>query len=403
MEYHANVRPPNAVPSSKMADFGSVAPENLLRGGEAEEHPHAEKSEPGEELHDSELLHRARHFADGVGDFRAAHHEPDRRADAAADEHMPCGECVIHQRAARGSEERARDSADEQEHRVKMKGLVRPLLPLELGHVFRRIFLARENGVEHREQERRGPELERIHNGERYAVRRTSRDAVVREDRRQRIGHRCADADEKALHHETRRALLRRKLVGDEGAKGFHRDVDARIHHPEHRRRDPERGRVWHEKEGDAGKDCAHGEVGTPPPEPVPGAVAHAADDGLDEQSRHRPGEPEQRDFRRLCTELRVDRAHVCELEAEPELDAQEAEAHVKNLREREAGFVHGRKSVENFARDEPAYIHAEDAANPADDDRRAEPELPADPPAERAKDIHADEDEQLHRWTRAT
>jgi hypothetical protein len=64
-----------------------------------------------------------------------------------------------------------------------------------------------------------------------------------------------------------------------------------------------------------------------------PGAVAQAPDHRLDEQAGERRGEPEPRDVVALGAEPLVDGRHVGELEPPAELDAQEAEVHVEELR----------------------------------------------------------------------
>ena len=64
----------------------------------------------------------------------------------------------------------------------------------------------------------------------------------------QRIRQRLADADEKALHHKTERALFFRQFVGNKSAKRFHRDVDAGVENPEQTRGHPDGRRVGMKK-----------------------------------------------------------------------------------------------------------------------------------------------------------
>ena len=78
-------------------------------------------------------------------------------------------------------------------------------------------------------------------------------------------------------------------------------------------------------------------EVGPPPPQPAPRAVAERADDRLHEQAGQRRREPEDRDAIGLRAERLVDGAHVPHLQAPAELDAEEPEAHVPDLPEGEA------------------------------------------------------------------
>ena len=62
------------------------------------------------------------------------------------------------------------------------------------------------------------------------------------------------------------------------------------------------------------------------------------ADDRLHEQSGQRRREPEHRHLVRLRAELLVDGAHVRHLQPPAELDAEEPEAHIPDLPERETG-----------------------------------------------------------------
>src|SRR5262249_43195857 len=44
--------------------------EHMIGGHQAEKHPHAEQTKPGEELHHGKLLHRRRHLTQSVRDLR---------------------------------------------------------------------------------------------------------------------------------------------------------------------------------------------------------------------------------------------------------------------------------------------------------------------------------------------
>src|SRR5205085_10650497 len=81
--------------------------------------------------------------------------------------------------------------------------------------------------------------------------------------------------------------------------------------------------------------------VRPPPTKPIPRPVAHRADDWLHEQTRDWPREPEDRYLVRVRAELRIDRAHVGELQAPAELDAEKAEAHIPDLPEAQMWFLH--------------------------------------------------------------
>ncbi len=89
------------------------------------------------------------------------------------------------------------------------------------------------------------------------------------------------------------------------------------------------------------GNDGAGEEVGPTPAEACPGAVAGLADERLDEQAGERGGEPQDGNLVRRCAEILIDGAHVGELQRPAKLDAQEAEVHVPDLRERLPGLLH--------------------------------------------------------------
>ena len=69
------------------------------------------------------------------------------------------------------------------------------------------------------------------------------------------------------------------------------------------------------------------------------------ADDRLDQEPGHRRRDPQDRDVLDLGAQRLEDPAHVGVLQREADLDAEEAEAHVPDLPERELGAWSGRRS----------------------------------------------------------
>ena len=76
-------------------------------------------------------------------------------------------------------------------------------------------------------------------------------------------------------------------------------------------------------------------EIGPAPPEAAPGAIAVMADDRLDQQARQRRGDPQDGQAVDLGPQRLEDAAGVGVLQAEADLDAEEADAHVPD---RQAG-----------------------------------------------------------------
>ncbi len=150
-----------------------------------------------------------------------------------------------------------------------------------------------------------------------------------------------AEADEEALHGEAAGALASGEHVGDEGAEGFHADVDRGVENPQQAGGHPERGGIGHEQEREGAENGADEEVRPAAAERAPGAVAHVADDGLDDEAGERRGEPEHGNLVRARAEVLVDGTHVGHLQTPAELDAEEAEAHVPDLPEAQGGLVH--------------------------------------------------------------
>ncbi len=132
-----------------------------------------------------------------------------------------------------------------------------------------------------------------------------------------------------------------RELVGHQGAERLHRDVDRGVHDHQQPAADKHRGdeggqvgSVGHQYQRQAGQQGSSQEVGTPAAQPVPGAVAEIADDGL----HHHPGDgghkPEPAKMLDIGAEGQQDPGCIPVLEGETELDPEESDTHVKNLSE---------------------------------------------------------------------
>ena len=79
---------------------------------------------------------------------------------------------------------------------------------------------------------------------------------------------------------------------------------------------------------------AADEEVWAAAAETSPRSVAGVANEGLDDEAAQGGGEPEQREAIRRGSEDFIDGAHVGQLQAEAELDAEKAEGHVPDLPE---------------------------------------------------------------------
>src|SRR5437660_12843445 len=99
----------------------------MVRGGKTEEHPHTEKSQPGENLNYRELLHGLRHIGEGAGNL---------------------------------SEQLSYDSKYFRETSSAAVSLTTHAF--KLFHVFRRIFFRGEDRPQHCEQEDNRADLERV-------------------------------------------------------------------------------------------------------------------------------------------------------------------------------------------------------------------------------------------------
>jgi hypothetical protein len=211
---------------------------------------------------------------------------------------------------------------------------------VEFLHILGRELGRREHRPHHGQEEHQAADVERVAHGVgHHAANGHVADAEdVREHRRQQRGDDRAAADEKGLHREAGGLLARIELVADESAERLHRDVDRGVHHPQHRDGHPQRRRIGHQEQRDGSEDGADEEErAAAAPVRVPGVVAQVADDRLHQQARDGCGEPEQRQVVRLRAEGREDAAGVGVLQREAKLDAEEAEAHVPQLPERQA------------------------------------------------------------------
>src|ERR1041385_8749991 len=121
--------------------------------------------------------------------------------------------------------------------------------------------------------------------------------------------------------------------------------MDARIENPEQSCRHPQSRRGWHKEQGNARQHGAGKKIRTPAAEASPGAIAHRADDRLDDQSCERCCKPEYRKMIGICAELLVDAAHIAELQAPAELNTKKSETHVPDLPEAQAWFIHINRS----------------------------------------------------------
>ena len=277
-------------------------PKDVVGHGHREIEPHAEQAEPGADLHPGQPSHGLRHLGDRGED-------------------LP----------------RAREEAR-----------LFPLPAPKGFEVFGRVLLCAHDGPEDRPQEGHRAQVERELHVQGDARHRPARDPDAKEvghEPGEGRGHHRPQADEEALHGEAAGALVLGQEVGHESAEGLHAHVDGGVQDPEQAGRHPEGRGVGHEEERGGAEQGPGQEVGAPSSQPAPGAVAHAADDGLDEQTGEGRGEPEHRDLVRGGAQVLVDGAHVRHLQAPPELDAQEAEAHVPDLPEAQSRLVHASSS----------------------------------------------------------
>ena len=314
------------------------------RGGGVD--PHREQREPAEELHHRQLAHRPWHVVQVAEDAaqRVVRPQPAQGE---------LGQAVGHQQAGQDVELRVQAGCGDhhrQHHAGQQPGRAVPCQPgpverralhdrrlvpgLQLG---RRVLAAAQHGPAHRQQQHRAAEVERVAHRVRHLP---GPGGVVHAARgqqeRQRTGHHRTDADEEALHRVAARALADRQLVADEGPERLHRDVDRGVQHPQRAGGDPQHRRVGHHEQRQRRQHGTDQEVRPAPAQRRPGAVGQVAHDRLDDQPGQRGGDPQQRDLVHLRAEGLEDPADVRVLQCEAELDAQEPEAHVPDLPERQ-------------------------------------------------------------------
>src|SRR5258707_265471 len=212
----------------------------MVRGRQAKEHPHAEQSQPSENLDYCKLLHCLRHISEGARNL---------------------------------SQQLGYDS--DYFHETGGAAVSLPTHALKLFHVFRWVFPGCEDGPQHREQKDDGADLERVLHCERNAAASSASHAELPKQPWQGVCQRGADADEKTLHDEAGGSLLNIQFVSDEGAEGLHADIDAGIQNPEQSGSHPERRRIRHEEECDTGEDGAGKKVWPTAAQSVPRSITH--------------------------------------------------------------------------------------------------------------------------------
>ena len=152
--------------------------------------------------------------------------------------------------------------------------------------------------------------------------------------------HDRADTDKETLHRETQGALIFRQVIADERPERLHRDIDARIHDPQHAGRHPQVGRVRHHEKRQGCQDGAEQEKRPPAAQAIPGAVAHVSDDRLHDQAGDRGRNPQDGQILDFRTQRLEDPADVGILQGEAKLDAEESKTHVPDLPEVELRFL---------------------------------------------------------------
>ena len=219
----------------------------------------------------------------------------------------------------------------------------------------RRIFLGRENRPHHRKQQHRTTTIERVlHRVRNDALCGSVRDAELLEDVRQRRGNHRTDTDEETLHRETGRALFGRQLITNVCTERFHRNVDRRIKHPQHARRNPQHRCVRKKEQRQRRQHRSDREVRTTTTKATPGAVRHVANDWLHQQAGQRRRHPQNWNVIGLRTQRFENPAHIRVLQREPKLNSKETKTHVPDLPEGHSGFfgetvsnhIHRRGSV---------------------------------------------------------
>ena len=194
-----------------------------------------------------------------------------------------------------------------------------------------------QHGPADRAQQDHAAEPERVADRIRHDPgRRRVRHPGLGQDPGQGAGDHRADPDEETLHGEAAGALARGQLVADEGAEGLHRDVDRGVEHPQEPRRHPQHRRCRHREQRGRSQQRPDQEVRPAPAQAGPGAVREVSHHRLHQQPGQWSRDPEHRDGVDRRAQGLEDAADIGVLQREAELDAEEAEAHVPDLPERQ-------------------------------------------------------------------
>ena len=165
---------------------------------------------------------------------------------------------------------------------------------LELSKFFRAVFFRRENGPHYRSEKYDGARIECKANRIRHlACRGDVTDLKpIGEHPWQCRSHDSTHTDKKTLHREAHGALLIGQHIAHECPKWLHRNINGRIHDPQHARGDPERRRIWHDQQGQRRQNSAPQKIRATTPELRPRAIAVVADQGLNYETCYRCGNP---------------------------------------------------------------------------------------------------------------
>ena len=161
------------------------------------------------------------------------------------------------------------------------------------------------------------------------------------------------------MAQETETALIGVEPIIHIGAIWFHRNIVADIKQEEQREGHQDACRKRHEEQPDAAHDRADQKIGGAPTPTRTGAVAHRSNDWLDDQARQRPGDTQPCKIGFFCTEITPDGGHIGLLQAKAELQPEEPEVHLQDLRNRQVRFGHGRHGL--FSLMPKLRIHAND------------------------------------------
>jgi hypothetical protein len=150
-----------------------------------------------------------------------------------------------------------------------------------------------------------------------------------------------AQTNEQGLNGETLGVLFFGKIVRHQGPERLHAGIDGAVQHPEQSRRHPNRRAIRHQDQGQRRENRAAQNKRTPPAQPRPDAVAVVPDQGLDDHAGYGRGQPQNGQGIGVRPEVAVNGAHVGHLQPPAKLDAEKAEAHVSDLPEIQARFLH--------------------------------------------------------------